>query len=76
MDLGLNLSLSGIVAGILFGMIGFAAFNYGRKTESFRAMGLGAALMIYPYVVPETAPVVVLYGIGVALTAALFMFRD
>ena len=76
MDLGLNLSISGILAGVLFGMIGFVAFNYGRKNESFRAMGIGAALMIYPYLVPESAPAIVLYGIGVGLTAALFLFRD
>jgi hypothetical protein len=72
----INLSVSAILAGVLFGSIGFVAFNYGRKTESFRAMGIGVALMIYPYVVPESAPAVVLYGIGAALTAALFMFRD
>lgn len=76
MGLGMNLSISGILAGVLFGMIGFVAFNYGRKIESFRAMGIGAALMIYPYLVPESAPVFVLYGIGAALTAALFVFRD
>lgn len=76
MDLGLNLSLSGILAGVFFGMIGFVAFNYGRKTESFRAMGIGAVLMIYPYLVPESAPAILLYGIGAGLTAALFLFRD
>jgi len=76
LDLGLNLSLSGILAGVLFGLVGFVAFNYGRKSESFRAMGIGAALMIYPYLVPETAPAFVLYGIGIALTTALFIFRD
>jgi hypothetical protein len=58
---------------ILFGAIGFAAFIYGKKQSSFKAMLLGVVIMAYPYVVAETW---LLYAIGFALTALLFVWRD
>ncbi|OAI43429.1 hypothetical protein AYO41_00020 [Verrucomicrobia bacterium SCGC AG-212-E04] len=58
---------------ILFGSIGLGAFFYGRKASSWRALVIGFALMAYPYFVTETW---LLYAIGSALTAALFIFRD
>ena len=58
---------------ILFGAIGFGAFLYGKKQGAFRAMILGAALMAYPYFVPDT---LILYSIGILLTLCLFIFRD
>ena len=58
---------------VLFGAIGLAAFIYGRKRPSFKAMLLGVAIMTYSYFVPETW---MLYTIGVVLTACLFVFRD
>ncbi len=58
---------------ILFGAIGLAAFVYGRKTGSLRAIVIGIVLMAYPYFVEAALP---LYLIGAALTAALFVFRD
>ena len=65
----MNLSLSGIIAGILFGGIGFVAFVYGKKTGSYRPMGLGLVLILYPYFIQNT---IALYSIGVVLTVALF----
>jgi hypothetical protein len=62
-----------IFAYISFGLVGLAAFTYGRKTAAWRAMGIGAALMAYPYFVSQ---VWLLYGIGVALCAALYFWRD
>ena len=41
--------------------------------SKFKPMGLGIALMVYPYFVQST---VLLYVIGAALSAALFVFRD
>ena len=55
---------------ILFGAIGLAAFIYGRKQSSFKAMLLGVAIMAYPYFVAETW---LLYTIGGVLTALLFI---
>jgi len=36
-------------------------------------MGIGVALMVFPYFIDPTW---LLYTIGLALTAALFVFRD
>ncbi len=68
-----NLSFSGFIGGLIFGSIGFAAFIYGKKTAGFKPMVLGAILMIYPYFVRGN---ILLYAIGISLTAALFIFRE
>ncbi len=58
---------------LAFGVIGFGAFMYGKKTGGLRAMLIGVGLMVFPYFIDPTW---LLYTIGVALTAALFVFRD
>jgi hypothetical protein len=58
---------------LAFGMIGMGAFAYGKKIGGWRAMSIGVALMVYPYFIDPTW---LLVAIGVALTAALFVFRD
>jgi hypothetical protein len=58
---------------ILFSVIGFAAFTYGRKRAAWRAAALGAALMVYPYFVDQTW---LLYLIGIALCGGLYVFRE
>ncbi len=66
-------SASNLFALILFGSVGFAAFIYGKKAASWKAMAIGIGLMVYSYFIDTTW---LLYLIGVALTAALFVFRD
>jgi hypothetical protein len=58
---------------IVFGSIGLAAWVYGRKSGQPKPMIIGAGLVLYSYFVSST---LLLYGIGAALTAALFIFRD
>ena len=67
------MTAANIIGGLVFGSIGFVAFVYGKKLSNFRALGIGVALMIYPYFVRST---VWLYVVGVALTASLYFFRD
>ena len=62
-----------IIAYILFGGIGFVAFSYGKKSDLFRPMIIGLALMIYPYFVPGTLGI---YLVGIALTAILYFWRE
>ena len=62
-----------IFACIIFGAIGFAAFLYGKKNRSFRPMMIGFALMVYPYFISGTF---FLYLVGIALTAALYFWRE
>jgi len=58
---------------IAFGIIGTGAFMYGKKTAGLKAMLIGLALMVYPWFVDPTW---LLYTVGGALSAALFVFRD
>ncbi|MDD4882450.1 MAG: hypothetical protein PHX10_12800 [Gallionellaceae bacterium] len=70
-SLGLTLPTPAYLFGIiLFGVIGFAAYRHGRKNGLKKAKWLGIALMLYPYVVSDTG---LLYVVGVALTASLFI---
>jgi len=62
-----------IAAYIIFGAVGFVAFVYGKKNVLWRPMVLGVALMVYPYFVSGT---LMLYFIGMALTAALYFWRE
>ena len=58
---------------LVFGVIGIAAFRYGKKSALLLPMILGIALMIFPYFVPETW---LIYAIGCALTFAVWFFRN
>jgi len=70
---GLTLPTPAYIAGaLLFGLLGLAAYRYGKKTERSRSKWLGVALMLYPYVVPQTW---LMYVIGVALCAGVYFDR-
>ena len=62
-----------IFGAIVFGIIGFAAYRYGKKTERRITKWLGIALMLYPYAISQTW---MLYVVGVALCAGMFFDRD
>ncbi|MBU2101843.1 MAG: hypothetical protein ABH865_07940 [Candidatus Omnitrophota bacterium] len=62
-----------IFACIIFSTIGFAAFVYGKKNQSVRPMLIGTVLMVYPYFFSGA---LTLYLIGIALTAALYFWRE
>ena len=66
-------SCAGLIAGILFGSIGFIAFVYGKKNAEFKPMIMGLVLMVYPYLIRNT---IALYLVGIALTGSLFFFRE
>lgn len=62
-----------LVGVVLFGIIGFAAYRYGKKTARQTVKWIGVALMFYPYVVPETW---LMYLVGLGLCAGLYWFRE
>jgi hypothetical protein len=49
-------SLYTIFLAVLFGIVGFAAFRYGRKNSEPRPLLLGIALMAYDRVGPDAGP--------------------
>jgi uncharacterized membrane protein len=71
--LGLTMPTPAYLFGmILFSVVGYAAYRYGKRMERIAAKWLGVLLMIYPYAIAETWQ---LYAVGAALTASLFVFR-
>ena len=60
-----------VIAGFLFSGVGFVAWRYGRRRDSPRHMLLGAALMAYTFVVPDTAAWT--WGTGAALSLACLL---
>ena len=53
--LGLQLPTPAYLAGLLvFGIVGYIAWRHGRKTEKAALKWAGLAMMLYPYVVPQT----------------------
>jgi hypothetical protein len=68
MNLG-GISLTTILIAVLFSLVGFAAFRYGKKNGEPRPLFLGIALMAYGYFVSNAW---VSLGIGALLTLLLF----
>ena len=72
-DAGLILpSPAWILGCILFSLIGWVAWRWGKTMRNPRVKWLGLALMLYGYV---AGPTWLLYGVGLALCAAVWWFR-
>ncbi len=61
-----------LIGAILFGVIGFAAYRYGKRASLATSKWIGVALMLYPYAISETW---LLYAVGSSLCIALFLWR-
>jgi hypothetical protein len=73
-SVGLTLPSPAYIFGaVLFGIIGYAAWRYGKKTSRVYTKWIGVALMLYPYAISETW---LLYVVGSALCVALYFFRE
>jgi hypothetical protein len=62
-----------IFGAIVFGILGYAAYRYGKKTSRIRVKWIGIALMLYPYAVSDT---LLLYIVGIALCGLVYLFRN
>jgi hypothetical protein len=58
-----------IVGAILFGLIGIAAFRFGRRSGKPVTTWLGVALMLYPYAISQTW---LLYLVGAGLCVGIY----
>ncbi|MFH1724931.1 MAG: hypothetical protein ABII00_09965 [Elusimicrobiota bacterium] len=61
-----------LFAWLIFGLIGLAAFGYGKKQGRPKTMLIAVVLMGYPYLVSSP---LALWLIGAGLTAALWVSR-
>lgn len=69
-SLGLAMPSAAYLAGaVLFGLLGYAAFRFGRKQGRSVYLWGGLVLMLYPYVVSGTWQ---LWLMGVVLCAVMF----
>lgn len=66
------MSTSLLLWGMVFGSVGLGFFIYGKKQEAIVPLICGLVLMILPYFISNTIPLVV---IGVALIAIPYFVR-
>jgi len=72
-SMGLTLpSPAYLIGAILFGIIGYAAYRYGKKASNVTVKWLGVGLMLYPYAIAETW---LLYAVGAGLCIGLYVYR-
>jgi hypothetical protein len=58
---------------IVFGLVGSAALLYGKRTQQWKRMVVGGALIVLPYFTSATWQ---LYAVGIALCVAFVLWRD
>ncbi|OIQ91395.1 hypothetical protein GALL_266690 [mine drainage metagenome] len=72
-SLGLTLpSPAYLIGSVLFSIIGYAAYRYGKKASATTTKWLGVAIMVYPYAISTTWQ---LYAVGTALCVGLYATR-
>ena len=59
---------------IIFGIVGFVAYRFGKKTERTKIKWLGVAMMFYPYVIGSDTRL--LYAVGLLLCVAMYVYRN
>ena len=62
-----------LLAGILFGGIGFGAFAYGKRLELWQPIAIGIVMMSYSMFVTN---IWLNWSIGAALCVLLWFFHD
>lgn len=65
----MSFDTSSLFCGLFFGVIGYAAWRYGRRMTSVRHLLLGLVLMVYGYFIPN---VWLNVSVGAVLTLLLF----
>ncbi|MFZ6654841.1 hypothetical protein [Undibacterium sp. TJN19] len=63
-----------IAGAVLFGILGFIAYRFGKKTQRQKTKWLGVALMFYPYLIGSDTRL--LYLVGTALCIAIYFYRE
>lgn len=59
-----------LIGAILFGIIGYAAYRYGKKNDLDASKWVGVALMLYPVFISQTW---LLYAVGAGLCVTLYV---
>ena len=59
-----------IIGVVIFGIVGYVAYRYGRKRSLQTTKWIGIALMLYPYAISATW---ILYAVGAALCIGAYI---
>ena len=71
--LGLTIpSATYIIGALVFGIIGYVGYRYGKNASLNTPKWIGITLMLYPYVISETW---MLYVAGGTLCVGLYVYR-
>lgn len=62
-----------ILAGLIFGTIGWGAFRYGKRLELWQPRAIGAVMMAYPYLVTHR---ILVWVVGAGLLVLLWFYHD
>ena len=65
----MDLDANALLASLFIGLVGAACFVYGRKQGKLSPMLVGAAMVVYPYFVPN---VIAMIAVAVALLVAMW----
>jgi len=68
----LNFNPYNLLAGLIFGTIGWGAFMYGKRLELWQPRAIGVALMVYPYLISHYIGV---WVVGVLLLGVLWRYH-
>jgi glucose uptake protein GlcU len=71
MGLDLDFSVSSILAGIIFGIVGIYVYRHAKKNGNIIVVCLGIAMMVYPYIVSGDW---LTWIVGFALCGASYYF--
>jgi hypothetical protein len=72
--MGLEIPSLAYIAGVLlFSIIGYGVYRYGKKSERSWHKWTGVALMLYPYVVHQTW---LMYVVGAGMCVALYFLPE
>ena len=64
---GGDMDASALLWGVLFGSIGMGFFMYGKKQKRAVPLLCGLALMVFPYFVSSTLPLVTIGGLLISV---------
>jgi len=68
-----NFNPYNLLAGLVFGTIGWGAWSYGRKLELWQPRAIGVTMMVYPYLIYNAW---LLWGVGVGLMVLLWFYHS
>ena len=64
----MDFSFSSLLAGFIFGVIGFYLFKWGKQKQAALPVVIGIVLMVYPYFISNVW-LMWLIGVGLCFTA-------